>query len=175
MEPTKKNDEEKKSETENPSFHQSVGPMLVYGQLFGMLPVDGVLSKDESQVSFRWKSIKTIYSMMFLFCGTVESCLGIRRLLRLGFKVNFAEGLLFFIMAVVRAFIFFNLARHWKEFIGRWRMNEDVFLRTPYRVKGWSLGMQLRVIFCFLAFLSIGNRRSFGGSSSMSFIFFNFS
>lgn len=147
---------EGKKNAENPSFHQSVGPILTYGQCFGLLPADGVLAKDESQVTFSWKSIKTIYSMFFLFCGTVESCMGTRRLLRLGFKVNFAEGLLFFIMAVVRAFIFFNLARQWKVIIGRWRMAEDVFLRAPYRVKGWSLSTKMRVVFSVLAVISFG-------------------
>lgn len=149
-----------KSKTTNPSFHQSIGPLLAYGQFFGMLPVDGVLAKDESQVEFRWKSVKTIYSMVFLLLGTIESCLGSRRLLRLGFKINFAEGLLFFISAMVRAYIIFFLARKWKVVIKRWRETEDVFLRHPYRVKGWSLSARVRVIFAVLAALSLGERLS---------------
>lgn len=148
-------------EDQNPSFHQSVGPALAYGQFFGLLPVDGVLEKDENRVEFRWRSIKTIYSMIFLFCGTVESCLGTRRLLRLGFKINFAEGLLFFITAMVRAFIVFRLARHWKEIIKRWRHCEDVFLKPPYRVRGWSLSLRIRVIFILLAALSAGKWEKF--------------
>lgn len=154
MKPNKMSDEKKNSE--NPSFHQSVGPILVYGQFFGLLPVDGVLSKDESQVKFRWKSIKTIYSMFFLLCGTIESCLGSRRLLRLGFNVNFAEGLLFFILSAVRGFIFFNMARQWNKIIRRWRFAEDAFLKLPYKVKGWSLSFRLRLVFSILAILSTG-------------------
>lgn len=146
----------KKEKTESPSFHQAVGPVLAYGQFFGMLPVDGVLSDDEDQVEFRWKSAKTIYSVVFLLLGSIESCLGTRRLLRLGFKVNFAEGLLFFISAMVRAYIIFFLARKWKVIIKRWRETEDVFLRQPYRVKGWSLSVRIRVIFVILVVLSIG-------------------
>lgn len=151
----------KKDDNENPSFHQSVGWALAYGQFFGMLPADGVLAADEEQVEFRWKSIKTIYSMIFLFCGTVESCLGTRRLLRLGFKLNFAEGLLFFISAMVRAVILFRLARKWKGFIKYWRECEDVFLRAPYRVKGWSLRRKINIIFFLLAALSMSNLINF--------------
>lgn len=142
----------------NPSFHQSIGPVLAYGQFFGMLPVDGVLAKDETQLEFRWKSLKTIYSVIFLLLGTIESCLGTRRLLRLGFKLNFAEGLLFFVSAMVRAFIIFFLARRWKCIIKRWRETEEVFLRPPYKVRGWSLSARIRTIFFVLAFLSL--RRS---------------
>lgn len=145
----------KKDKYINPSFHQSIGYALAYGQIFGLLPADGILATDESQVEFRWKSIKTIYSTLYLLCGTLESCLGIRRLLRLGFKINFAEGLLFFISAMVRAFILFRLARHWKKIIKRWRDCEDVFLRAPYHVKGWSLRRRIIVMFFILAALSM--------------------
>lgn len=164
----------KKDDFENPSFHQSVGWALAYGQFFSMLPVDGVLAADEEQVEFRWRSIKTIYSMIFLFCGTVESCLGTRRLLRLGFKINFAEGLLFFISAMMRAVIIFRLARNWKGFIKYWRECEDDFLRAPYRVKGWSLRRKINIIFFLLATLSMSNFINFVLSISSAKIYFIF-
>lgn len=146
---------DKSDNNKNPSFHNSVGYAFVYGQFFGLLPFDGVLAKDENQVEFRWKSLKTIYSLIFLFCGTAESAMGIRRLLRLGFKLNFAEGLLFFILSMVRSFILFHLARNWKTIIKRWRTCEDVFLRDPYRVKGWSLRRKITTIFFIMAALSM--------------------
>jgi gustatory receptor len=121
-----------------------------------MIPVDGVLAGDENQLEFRWKSLKTIYSMVFLFCGTVESCLGTRRLLRLGFNIRYVDGLLFFILAVIRTFIFFRLARNWKDIMRIWSKTENVFLREPYRVKGMSLKFKLRAVFTVLAVLALG-------------------
>lgn len=156
MKSTKTSSKASNMETTNPSFHQSVGPVLAYGQFYGMLPVDGILANDESQVEFRWTSVKTIYSIIFLLLGTIESCLGTRRLLRLGFNVQFAEGLLFFFSAMVRAWVIFFLARKWKVVIKHWREVEEVFLRPPYGVKGWSLSTRIRVIFGVLAFLSLG-------------------
>jgi Trehalose receptor len=141
---------------ENPSFHQSVGPVLAYGQFFAILPVDGVLAKDEDQLRFRWKSIKTIYSLLFLFCGTVESCMGTRRLLRLGFNIGFAEGLLFFVTAMIRSYLLFGLARHWKEFIAFWRKCEEAFLHPPYSIRGWSLSSKTRVAFVVLTVIAAG-------------------
>lgn len=117
--------------------------------------MDNVLSGDEDRLEFRWKSLKTIYAMTFLFCGTVESCLGTRRLLRLGFSVHHMDGLLFFILAVIRAFIFFRLARNWKDIMKVWRKTENVFLYEPYRVKGLSLTVKLRTVFAVLATLAI--------------------
>lgn len=146
------------AELENPSFHNSVGPALFAAQFFGAMPVCGVLAKDEDSVKFKWLSINTIYSMFFLFCGTIESSLGTWRLLRLGFNVHFAEGLMFFITAMIRAFMFFKLAREWKTIIKYWRKCEEPFLSYPYEVRGWSLKKTLRVVFFFLVSLSISNK-----------------
>jgi gustatory receptor len=145
----------KEDDIRHPSFHEAVGPVLTYGQFFGLLPADGVLSNDEEKVKFRWKSVKTIYSMIFLFCGTVESGLGTRRLLRLGFNINFAEGLLFFILAMFRAFVFFNLARKWNVIMRLWKKCESPFLQPPYKVNGWSLKTKIKVIFIPLAILTL--------------------
>jgi gustatory receptor len=120
-----------------------------------MLPVDNVLSDDENQLRFQWKSLKTIYSMIFLFCGTVENCLGTRRLLRLGFNIQYVEGLVFFMLASVRGFMFFHLARNWKEIIKMWNRNESVFLQLPYKVKSWSLKSKLRMTFIVFIILTI--------------------
>lgn len=122
------------------------------------MPVDGVLSDDESQLKFRWKSLKTIYSLVFLFCGTVESCLGTRRLLRLGFNIHYVEGLVFFIMAAVRGYIFFILARKWNEIMKMWKKCENVFLHEPYKVTGWSLSFKLRLVFTILSIIAISRK-----------------
>lgn len=120
-----------------------------------MIPVDGISSRDECQVQFRWKSLKTIYSLTFLFCGTVESCLGTRRLLRLGFNIRYVDELMFFVLAMVRSFVFFRLARNWKEIVEMWRKCENVFLQEPYRVKGFRLKVRVRVVFTVLAALAL--------------------
>jgi len=129
------------------SFHQAVGPALLLGQIFAMLPVDGVLAKNEKDLNFRWKSPKTIYSIVFLFCGTIESCIGTKRLLRLGFNIHYAESFFFLIAAMIRAFVLFFMGRKWKFIMMRWRKCEDVFLREPYETRGWSLSRRIRVVF----------------------------
>lgn len=145
----------KNEETRSSTFHEAVGPCMAYGQFFGMIPVDGILADDESQLEFRWKSLKTIYSMTFLLCGTVESCLGTRRLLRLGFNMHYVEGLMFFLLAALRGFLFFHLAKKWKEIMKFWQKCENVFLHEPYRVKGFNLKVKIRVVFAVLTVLSI--------------------
>lgn len=132
-----------------------MGPVLLLGQFFGMLPVDGVLSESENDLKFRWKSPKTIYSMIFLFCGTVESCLATRRLLRLGFNIHFAETLLFFVTATIHAYIFFHLGRKWKDIMNFWRSKEEVFLNEPYKSHKFELKKKICIFYGIAAFMAI--------------------
>jgi gustatory receptor len=138
------------------SFQEAVGPVLIFGQFFGLLPVEGVSSNDEEKIKFRWKSLKTIYSMIFLFCSTIDCVLVITRLFRLGFNIKLSEDLIFFILAMVRAFVFFNLARKWNDIMRMWKKCESPFLKPPYKVNGWSLKMKINAIFIPLAILTLG-------------------
>ncbi|KAG5679798.1 hypothetical protein PVAND_009336 [Polypedilum vanderplanki] len=148
--------EDLKQNTINESFHQAVGPALFFGQFFGMLPVDGILSRKEEDLKFRWRSPRTIYSVFFLFCGSIETAVATRRLVRLGFNIHFAEAFLFYITAMVRSFFIFQMGMKWNLIIKKWRELENVFLYEPYKlIKGWKLSTQIRVVFGFLMTLVI--------------------
>ena len=148
----------KTKSSKNLSFHEIIGPCLVYGQLFGLVPVNGIMTSDETKLEFRWQALRTVYSMVFLFCGTADSIMGVERLLRRGFNIYHFEGLIFFILAAIRAFIFFHLAIKWKKIMSKWKKCEKPFLSAPYGVHGWSLSIRIRTIFVILVILGISKR-----------------
>ena len=140
------------------SFHEIIGPCLVFGQLFGLVPVNGIMCSDETKIEFRWTALRTIYSLVYLFCGTADSIMGVERILRRGFSIYQLEGLIFFSLAAIRAFIFFHLAIKWKRIMSKWKRCEKPFLSTPYGVHGWSLSKRIRTIFVVLVVLGISKR-----------------
>lgn len=131
----------------NNSFHDSVRGLLAFGQLFGMLPVINISSKNEHQLKFSWRSFRTIYASLFLILGSIEGCLASRRILVIGFSVAYAELMLFFIISMVRAAFLFQLAMKWQTIMKYWRAHEEVFLHPPYKINGWSLKKKLTTIF----------------------------
>jgi hypothetical protein len=143
--------------SENSSLQIVIGPCLVYGEIFGMIPAVGIMSKNESEVFFRWRSLRAIYSMFFLFCCTSDSLMGVGRLLRRGFSIYHFEGLIFFTLATVRSFIFFHLGMKWRKIMAKWKECEEPFVSAPYGVRGWNLSRRIRIIFVFLAFFGIGD------------------
>ena len=142
---------------ENKSFHESIGPVLTFGQFFAMLPVNGILSNDEDNLRFHWKSIRTIYSIIFLILGSIESCLAIRRLVVIGFSIGYAEAILFYILSMVRSLMIFRLAMKWKSIMLYWRKRENVFLKKPYIMTKCSLRCKLSIFFGFVVGCVLGN------------------
>lgn len=131
----------------NKSFHESIGPIITFGQFLAMLPVNGVLSKKENDLQFRWTSIKAIYAVIFLILGSAETSLATRRLYVIGFSIGYGEAYLFYLFSMVRAFMVFRLAIKWKCIMIYWREKEDVFLNYPYETQKWSLKFRLTVFF----------------------------
>lgn len=122
-----------------------------------MIPVDNLLQPDEKKLEFRWKSKKTIYSLIFLFFGSIESAVGMRRFVRLGFNIHFTEKFLFLITAMVKAVLMFQLGRKWKKIMMEWRSCENIFLNTPFvNNNGWRLRTKLRFVATIFLILMLG-------------------
>lgn len=126
------------------------------GQIFGIMPIDGIMGKDIGCLKFRWTSLRTIYSIFFLTSGSIEAAMVVVRLVRMGLSVNYAGGILFFVSSMVRGIMLFQMARKWKTIMEVWTQCEYVFLRPPYKeLKGWSLSMRIRVIGILIILMSI--------------------
>lgn len=124
----------------------------VFSQFFGVLNVHNATDSDERKLKFTWKSKRTIYSILFLVCGSCESAMA----LSLGFNMHFAEGLFFFVTSIVRAFLLFRITINWRKIMKYWKHCEAVFLRHPFFEKGWKLEKKCKLIFIFLIIEFIG-------------------
>lgn len=48
----------------NGSFYEAIGPTLVMAQCFAIMPVIGVKGTSPSKLNFKWKNLRTIYSVV---------------------------------------------------------------------------------------------------------------
>lgn len=46
------------------SFQEAIGSILAMAQCFGIMPVVGIKCKSASHLKFKWKSMRTIYSLI---------------------------------------------------------------------------------------------------------------
>ena len=145
------------SEDMKGSFHEAIGPVLKVAQVFGVMPVDGVTSKDISNISFKWKSLKTIYSLTFLVLGTAECLLCFHSAFKKGISLSLFSELTYYVTSIIGAFFIFRLATKWKYLMKLWFNNEKVFLKFPYINCGLSLKRRIRMWAALIGFLALCN------------------
>ncbi|EGI60658.1 Putative gustatory receptor 64f [Acromyrmex echinatior] len=115
------------------SFHCVMGPVLVMAQLFGILPVSGILMPSPLQIEFVKFSVRTIYSVfisgMVLFMATLSIIHMIKTLDSTTFEVQegivaATSGAIFYVNCVMGLIIFFWLSSRWVNLQRDWRSME---------------------------------------------------
>lgn len=139
------------------SFHDAIGPILLVSNFFGMMPVDNVNSKDIADIDFQWKSVKTIYSLTFIICGSIECLLCFRLSMYRGMTLGYMSSLSFYFTSMFGAVYLFNFATNWKRLMKLWYKSEKIFLKAPYTVNGWPLKRKIRVWATTIGFLALSN------------------
>lgn len=60
-------------------FQHGIAPVLVFGQIFSIMPVTGITYKHTRNLKFRWFSFITIYNLLMLIAITIQAILiGVR-------------------------------------------------------------------------------------------------
>lgn len=54
-------------------FREAAWPILLVGQLFGVMPLLGIKSRSISHLRLKWKSVQTFYSLLILAILVVYS------------------------------------------------------------------------------------------------------
>lgn len=69
------------------SFHKSMAFVLILAQCFGQLPIQGITSPDVQALQFKWKSWRTLYSILICIGATFVSLMQVVKLLTRGMNL----------------------------------------------------------------------------------------
>lgn len=58
--------------------------VLAVAQLFGVMPVAGISNTNPANLSFQWKTFRTVWSFMYILCGFSVGTMTLRRLIKIG-------------------------------------------------------------------------------------------
>lgn len=116
------------------SFNHLGLPVIFIAQLFGVLPVGGILSSNVRNVKFRWLRVRVLLSGIVIVGASLELCLSIANFS--GVDVSLNVGMIAFLIyagsILLGQLYFVRLATGWPRLIRRWLRSEAVFLRPPY-------------------------------------------
>ncbi|XP_044268801.1 gustatory receptor for sugar taste 64f-like [Tribolium madens] len=105
--------------TQNDLFHHRIKWIVLLGQTFGLLPVNGVTS-EKFDLTFSWYSTKVFYSNIIIFGSILSTTTTFYRIIHSGYNLTTFGSFIFNANAAIEGIIFFNLAKSWPELIRKW-------------------------------------------------------
>ncbi|KAJ6635417.1 Gustatory receptor for sugar taste 64f, partial [Pseudolycoriella hygida] len=127
-------------------IEQRSDPFIVISQLFGVMPVCGILSDDTRSVRFEWFSVRVIVAIIFTLLNAMEVITVILLAFEEEITLGLAGSLIFYSACLFGSVFFIKMAQEWPRLIRLWRRNEDVFLKLPYKPGKRSLAFELRIL-----------------------------
>ncbi|XP_069702284.1 gustatory receptor 5a for trehalose-like isoform X2 [Periplaneta americana] len=111
------------------SFHSAIGWILTMAQIFGLMPVRGVLAPTPDKLQFHCLSIRVVYASLLLVCLVIIEVFSIKDTVQSikeeGVRVlsnvrDVTVGAVFYGNASVATLLFLKLARRWPHIVTEW-------------------------------------------------------
>lgn len=130
--------------------------MLIIAQVFALMPVRGISSKFAEDLSFRWMSFRTCYSLIVIVCFGVTSGFMAMFVISIDFNFDSVETLIFYGSIFAISLAFFQLATKWPAVVSEWQMVESQLpmLRTDRERS--ALASHIRMIIMIAIGCSLG-------------------
>lgn len=118
------------------SFQDAFYPIIKISQFFGIFPISFVHDK----ITFKWMSVKTFYSLIFLSCAIIECTLSFRVAFKGGISLWGSSSFSYMFVATVGCIFFLRIAQKWPCLMEQWQKSENVIIiDSAYCIEGMSL------------------------------------
>ncbi|XP_055910875.1 uncharacterized protein LOC129945239 [Eupeodes corollae] len=134
----------KSSQRKGTHFHDVVGYLFRFSQMFGVFPVSNITCRDVYQIHYRWLSIPTFIAAMFCLLNGLEFIAVIYMVLKVGVNFYTIGTLAFFCVCYLEQLLLWRLATKWPQIIQLWHRTEEIFFYHPYRLCG-TFNMNLTI------------------------------
>lgn len=127
------------------------GPLLIL-QIFGFMPVQGILKLSSTSLKFSWYGFRTIYALLtlsgflfFIFIITMRICQMEITMIQIQRFLNYSSS-------GVGSVLFINLAKNWPNFIKKWQV---ILQEMVHRGDLMGLQRKIRIMYTIFFVLTI--------------------
>lgn len=138
------------------SFQAAISPVLLMGQLFGVLPVCGISSKHPVSLKFKWICFRTIYAMALLLGLGYFNCVTVYWMFNKKIEFGKFVMIVFYTCNLVSLILFFRLAFCWREIMILWWNVERELPQMKTFFNSNTLPRRIKATTIFLMSLSLG-------------------
>ncbi|XP_055545713.1 gustatory receptor for sugar taste 64a [Wyeomyia smithii] len=137
------------------TFHKSIAPYVLLGQLFGIFPICGIFDNDPLRVSFKWFSFRVIVNLLVLVSGILNAVTEFLRLQEVGVSAKSINGVIFFVDCCIINVLFLHMATQWKGVAAMWDQVDRIFMQESYRVSTrWTMRYRMQLAVAVLLLLA---------------------
>jgi gustatory receptor len=146
---------EEKEEFHEEGFHQSITPILMIAQFFGVLPINNIMAKRPINVNFSWKSLRVAYSIFTLILSGLVTVFAIAYIFKSEIMFGKIVYLVFYSTSFLSFVIFFRLALQWKDIMIEWHKVEKTLPKYTDRKKCYQNRLRIRSVAIVILTLSL--------------------
>ncbi|XP_055604368.1 gustatory receptor for sugar taste 64a-like [Uranotaenia lowii] len=138
--------------------HKALAPIILFGQIFSLMPVGGYFEENPEEIKFRFISPRFLYSCMtlFIFVSIIVLCL-LNLADRGSLSLSDVATIIYYTVILLAMLEFFVLAYNWRSIMTHWTREERPFLYYPYETgRGLPLESLVRrvaavvIVFAFI-------------------------
>ncbi|KAJ8735030.1 hypothetical protein PYW08_014280 [Mythimna loreyi] len=115
-----------KSQKSVTTFPEALRVTLIVGQMFSLLPFNGVFTNVASNVKFVITSWKCVYSSLSIIGQMFMAVLCINKLANSHVSLNSTSPVIFYVTTCVTMIMFFQVARRWPQLVQQIAKAEDM-------------------------------------------------
>ncbi|XP_017059522.1 gustatory receptor for sugar taste 61a [Drosophila ficusphila] len=151
------------------TFYRAIRPYLCVAQVFGIMPLSNILSRDPQDVKFKVKSVGLGITFLLLFLGGIKTLITANVLFNEGLNARNMIGLVFFIVGMVNWLNFVGFARSWSNIMLPWSSLDILMMFPPYKRCKRSLQSKVNLIVFTVGFLALGDHILYYASGYFSY------
>jgi gustatory receptor len=127
-------------------FHQSVYPILIIAQFFGVLPVNNISTKSPSQLCFEYRSIRVVYAIFATLVAGFTSFACMAYLIKSTIMFGKIIYLVFNLTSFLSFICFIRLASCWSKIMIEWHRLEKSLPTYDSIEKRYRNRFKMRVV-----------------------------
>ncbi|TDG48489.1 hypothetical protein AWZ03_005033 [Drosophila navojoa] len=137
---------DRESYVHNGSFLEAIKPVLIIAQIFALMPVRGISSKCAEDLSFRWQSFRSCYSLVVIVLFGISSGFMAMFVILVNFDFDSVETLIFYASIFAISVAFFQLAMKWPSVVLEWQTVESQLPMLRTERERAALASHIRMI-----------------------------
>ncbi|XP_055623243.1 gustatory receptor for sugar taste 64a-like [Toxorhynchites rutilus septentrionalis] len=135
------------------SAHKALAPIILFGQIFSLMPVSGYFRSSPDEINFQFKSLRFALACVMVTTMISICCLFVIHLFQRGIiGLGSAAGAIYYLVIIFAMIEFMILASNWRSIMLRWAEEEKPFLYYPYET---GQGLPLASLTVRIAFVII--------------------